>query len=262
MKILTTVLLSLGLVVDNEPLTSDMLSNTASESVTDETSQEINSSASEDVQNSSSEITDSSTSESSGSEVVEPEDPNKPVDDLEEKELLQELIEKWLNGEIELDDLTLKNIYTKLSAITEDGINSALEQYIEDTEERSKVSSVAMAILSALLMLVVMMLFLRKIKTEGAIATINNTTFKKASEVIKEQVEKSKQDIEDVKEVIKKYEDKTEAVMELTKKLANNTESQLKAILGLLEINFGIKIDEVLNNGKDTNSENDSEAKK
>ena len=47
----------------------------------------------------------------------------------QEQTELQQLLEQWLNGEIDLDDITLQKIYDKLGAVSQEDIDVMLQKY-------------------------------------------------------------------------------------------------------------------------------------
>ena len=85
------------------------------------------------------------------------------TNEIEQTEL-QKLLEQWLNGEIELDDITLEKIYTKLGAVSQDEIDKVLAKYIEDAEQREKLTTILSALITAALSALVIAMYLRKIK--------------------------------------------------------------------------------------------------
>lgn len=156
----------------------------------------------------------------------------------QEQTELQQLLEQWLNGEIDLDDITLQKIYDKLGAVSQEDIDLMLEKYIENAEEREKVSTVIYAVLTAVLTALVVAIFLRKIKKQGVTATINNETFSKSSVIMKETVAKLKEDFDKLYDIVKDNSEKTDKFVEVVKETSKLTENQLKGIIGVLKIHY------------------------
>lgn len=156
----------------------------------------------------------------------------------QEQTELQQLLEQWLNGEIDLDDITLQKIYDKLGAVSQEDIDLMLEKYIENAEEREKVSTVIYAVLTAVLTALVVAIFLHKIKKQGVTATINNETFSKSSVVMKETVAKLKEDFDKLYDIVKDNSEKTDKFVEAVKEASKLTEDQLKGIIGVLKIHY------------------------
>lgn len=156
----------------------------------------------------------------------------------QEQTELQQLLEQWLNGEIDLDDITLQKIYDKLGAVSQEDIDIMLQKYIENAEEREKVSTVIYAVLTAVLTALVVAIFLRKIKKQGVTATINNETFSKSSVIMKETVAKLKEDFDKLYDIVKDNSEKTDKFVEVVKEASKLTENQLKGIIGVLKIHY------------------------
>lgn len=166
-------------------------------------------------------------------------------DEVVEQTELQKLLEQWLNGEIELDDVTLETIYEKLEAVKEEDINKMLESYIEDAEERNKVASVISAVLSALLVALVVAIYLSKIKKQGLTATLNNETFSKSAAIMKTTVEKLENDVNSITAIVQNNNDRVDNLIEAIKKSSELTENQLKGVIGVLKIHYkGVDEDE------------------
>lgn len=157
---------------------------------------------------------------------------------IETDDELIDLINKWLNGEIELDDATLQKIYEKLSPISQEQIDKFLEKYIEDQEERLKVSSIIMGVLAALCTIVAISIFLRRIIKEGKTATINNETIKKSSEIIKEQTTITKEKIDELTKTLNNNSDLSEKLNSTILTSLETINNGLKAIMGILQITF------------------------
>lgn len=186
------------------------------------------------------------------SEIVSEEISEEVSDEVVEQEQteLQKLLEQWINGEIELDDVTLETIYEKLGAVKEEDINKMLESYIEDAEERNKVASVISAVLSALLVALVVAIYLNKIKKQGLTATLNNETFSKSAAIMKTTVEKLENDVKGITTIVQNNNDRVDNLIEAIKKSSELTENQLKGVIGVLKIHYkGVDEDE---QGKDT----------
>lgn len=175
---------------------------------------------------------------------------------IETDDELVDLINKWLNGEIELDDATLQKIYEKLSPISQEQIDKFLEKYIEDQEERLKVSSIIMGVLAALCTIVAISIFLRRIIKEGKTATINNETIKKSSEIIKEQTTITKEKIDELTKTLNNNSDLSEKLNSTILTSLDTINNGLKAIMGILQITFNDNSNINSNNGDDiTNKE-------
>ena len=93
MKLLAMLLLSGNLMFATSEVESVEVSEIPTEEVSEETTEEISNDVSQEV-----------------SDVV--------TEEIVEQTELQKLLEQWLNGEIELDDITLQKIYTKLGAVS------------------------------------------------------------------------------------------------------------------------------------------------
>lgn len=177
------------------------------------------------------------------SDVVSGEISDEVVE--QEQTELQKLLEQWLNGEIELDDVTLETIYEKLEAVKEEDINKMLESYIEDAEERNKIASVISAVLSALLVALVVAIYLSKIKKQGLTATLNNETFSKSAAIMKTTVEKLENDVNSITAIVQNNNDRVDNLIEAIKKSSELTENQLKGVIGVLKIHYkGVDEDE------------------
>lgn len=210
MSIISKILLGAGLVFTN-PVNSDLTSNfDESEQIYQE---------SEIVENSS--VSDTNTSDI--------------VDDAEQTEL-QKLLEQWINGEIELDDITLQKIYAKLKPVTEEQIDKILQNYIAESEERQKVTGIVMAVLGALLSLLAISIYLKKIRDEGKKATINNETFSQSSKVIEKSIKESKDDIIEIKKIIDSNQETNEKVNELLLRTLESMENKFSALMGVMKI--------------------------
>ena len=210
MSIISKILLGAGLIFTN-PVNSDLTSNfDESEQIYQE---------SEIVENSS--VSDTNTSEI--------------VDDAEQTEL-QKLLEQWINGEIELDDITLQKIYAKLKPVTEEQIDKILQNYIAESEERQKVTGIVMAVLGALLSLLAISIYLKKIRDEGKKATINNETFSQSSKLIEKSIKESKDDIVEIKKIIDSNQVSNEKINQLLLKTLESMENKFSALMGVMKI--------------------------
>lgn len=171
-------------------------------------------------------------------EVVEESTTEETTLTDEEKAELLELLEQWANGEIELDEATAQLIKEKLSPVLEENLDKLLANYIEESEERQKVSAVIMAVLGALLSFLVMLLFTKGIKKNNLKATINNETFSQSSKVISKSVEESKKNIANLKELIDSNKDINEKTQEMVLQMTTTFEKQINAIMGVLKLTY------------------------
>lgn len=171
-------------------------------------------------------------------EVVEESTTGEVTLTEEEKAELLELLEKWANGEIELDEATAQLIKEKLAPVLQENLDKLLANYIEESEERQKVSGVIMAILGALGSFLVMLLFTKGIKKNNLKATINNETFSQSSKVITKSVEESKKDIAKLKELIDSNKDINEKTQEMVLQMTSTFEKQINAIMGVLKLTY------------------------
>lgn len=215
MKLLAMLLLSGNLFFASSEVESVETSETPTEEVSDVVSEET----SEEV-----------------SDVVSGEVSEEPTE--QDQTIFQQLLEQWLNGEIELDDITLQKIYNKLGTVSQEDIDVMLEKYIEDAEDREKISTIIYAVLTAALCAMVVAIFLNRIKKQGLTATINNETFSKSSVVMKETVAKLKDDFDRLYNVVKDNSEKTDKFVEVVKEASKLTEDQLKGIIGVLKIHY------------------------
>lgn len=222
MKLLAMLLLSGNLFLAN--------SDVASVEPSVEPTEEISEIVSEEVSVESSDVV----SEEISGEVVE-----------QEQTELQKLLEQWINGEIELDDITLQKIYDKLGTVSEEDINILLEKYVEDTEQREKLTTIISAVLTALLSALVVAIYLHKIKKQGVTATLNNKTFSESSKVMKKTVEDLKEGFNAMQEIITSNSDRLDKLTEAIKLSGELTEKQLRGVLGVLKIHYkGVDEDE------------------
>ena len=178
-------------------------------------------------------------------------DSDSNTNEIEQTEL-QKLLEQWLNGEIELDDITLEKIYTKLGAVSQEEIDKVLAKYIEDAEEREKLTTILSALITAALSALVVAIYLRKIKAQGLQATINNKTFSESSKVIKANVETLKKDVIDIKEVVESNKRSSDELNQTVLKSLELIDNQFKGLAGVLKINYRGLEDE---QGKDAQKE-------
>ena len=226
MKLLAMLLLSGNLFLAN----SDVESVEPSVEPTEEISEIVSEEISEEVSVESSDVV----SEEVSDEVVE-----------QEQTELQKLLEQWLNGEIELDDITLEKVYEKLGSISEEEIDNILQKYIEDNEERQKLKTIITAVLTALLSALVVAIYLHKIKKQGVTATLNNKTFSESSKVMEKSVEDLKEGFSDMQEIVKSNSDRLDKLTEAIKLSGELTDKQLRGVLGVLKIHYkGVDEDE------------------
>ena len=211
MKLLAGILLASGLFLGSAD-TSD-LSNEISNS------EQIDQSVENNEENNT---TNDSTAISSEEQVEQTE--------------FQKLLEQWLNGEIELDDITIEKIYEKLSPVAEEELDKVLQKYIEDSEERQKVVGVLMAVLGATLSFLAMLIFTKGIKKENVKANINNETFSKTSKLLATAVEESKDDIKKLREITESNQQANEKTQQLLVESLESLERKFNAVMGVLEI--------------------------
>lgn len=156
----------------------------------------------------------------------------------EEKAELLELLEKWANGEIELDEATAQLIKEKLAPVVEENIDKLLAKYIEESEERQKISGVAMSLLCALCSFLVMLLFTKGIKKNNLKATINNETFGKSAKIMSDTIAENKKDIKEMKEMLAENNKSYMNLLDLIEKTAKQTEKNNNAIMGVLKLTY------------------------
>ena len=156
----------------------------------------------------------------------------------EDKAELLDLLEQWVNGEIELDEATAQLIKEKLSPVLEQNIDKLLSKYIEDLEERQKVSAVAMSVLGALFSFLVMLLFTKGIKKNNTKATINIETFSKSAKTMSDTIANNKQEIKEMKEMLKQNNQSYIDLLDLIEKAAKQTEKNNNAIMGVLKLTY------------------------
>ena len=154
----------------------------------------------------------------------------------EEQTEFQKLLEQWLNGEIELDDITIEKIYEKLSPVAEEELDKVLQKYIQDSEERQKVVGVLMAVLGATLSFLAMLIFTKGIKKENVKANINNEIFNKTSKLLATAVEESKDDIKKLREITESNQQANEKTQQLLVESLESLERKFNAVMGVLEI--------------------------
>ena len=157
-----------------------------------------------------------------------------------EKEVLEELIAKWLNGEIELDKETLDEILTQL----EPEVDKMLQEYIADNEERQLVTSIIMGIIAGLGLIVIMFMYTRKIAKATSTATDNNSKFsvtskqiKETSQVISKDVESLKGNFKDLESIVKSDAEanlKTKQIIDEALKMLNKKIDGLAGILTII----------------------------
>lgn len=197
-------------------------------------------------------ILNESSSEIETNEQIPNEDETN--ENTEEKGALEELIAKWLNGEIELDEETMKEIQVYL----EPEIDKMLQDYIVDNEERQMVTSVIMGVISGLGMILVMFLYTRKIIKANTTANDNNAKFsvtskqiKDSSEIIKNEVATLKEDLIGLKSLVSSDMKESEKVQAIVKETLEILESKLNGVAGILKIAYE---PEVVENEKEETS--------
>lgn len=156
----------------------------------------------------------------------------------EEKAELLELLEKWANGEIELDEATAQLIKEKLAPVLEENLDKLLAKYIEESEERQKISGVAMSLLCALCSFLVMLLFTKGIKKNNTKATINNETFSKSAKIMEDTIADNKKEIKEMKAMLEQTNKSYMNLLDLIKKAAKQTEKNNNAIMGVLKLTY------------------------
>lgn len=163
------------------------------------------------------------------------------TENTEEKQELEELIVKWLNGEIELDEETLEKIKKQL----EPEIDKILQDYIADNEERQLVTSIIMGIITGLGLLVIMFLYTRKIVKANNTANDNNAKFSKTSKQIKDsaeiltnQVSDLKVDYQELKEIVMKNVSEVQKSEEIVNKVLEILSTKLDGVAGILKIAY------------------------
>lgn len=171
-------------------------------------------------------------------EVVEESTTEEVTLTEEEKAEMLELLEKWANGEIELDEATAQLIKDKLAPVLEENIDKLLAKYIEESEERQKVSAVIMSVLGALGSFLVMLLFTKGIKKNNTKATINNETFGKSAKIMSDTIAENKKDIKEMKEMLADNNKSYMNLLNLIEKTAKQTEKNNNAIMGVLKLTY------------------------
>lgn len=171
-------------------------------------------------------------------EVVEESTTEEVTLTEEEKNELLQLLEQWVNGEIELDEATAQMIKEKLAPVLENNIDKLLANYIEESEERQKVTAVIMAVLGALASFLVMLIFTKGIKKNNLTATINNETFSKSSKVIESSIAESKKDIKKLYEIIDSNKELNDKTQQVVMQMTESFEKQIKAIMGVIKITY------------------------
>ena len=218
MKLIGALLLASGLFFGNT-IEYDLSNDFATSEVSDQSSESVENNTTTDT-NTSEEVTD-----------VEQE----TLTEEEKAELLQ-LLEQWVNGEIELDEATIQLIKSKLAPVLEENIDKILQNYIEESEERQKVSAIIMGIFGALCSFLVMLVFTKGIKKNNTKATINNETFSKSSTIISNSIQESKKDIAKMYELIKSNEESNVKTQEMLLQMTSAFENKINAIMGVLTI--------------------------
>ena len=156
----------------------------------------------------------------------------------EDKAELLELLEQWVNGEIELDEATAQLIKDKLSPVLEQNLDKLLAKYIEESEERQKVSGVIMAVLGALGSFLVMLLFTKGIKKNNTKATINNETFSKSAKIMSDTIADNKKEIKEMRELLEQNNKSYMNILDLIENSAKQIEKNNNAIMGILKLTY------------------------
>jgi hypothetical protein len=156
----------------------------------------------------------------------------------EDKAELLELLEQWVNGEIELDEATAQLIREKLAPVLEQNLDKLLAKYIEESEERQKVTAVAMAVLGALCSFLVMLLFTKGIKKNNLKATINNESFSKSAKIMADTIADNKKEIKEMREMLEQNNKSYMNLLDLIEKAAKQTEKNNNAIMGVLKLTY------------------------
>lgn len=171
-------------------------------------------------------------------EVVEESTTEEVTLTEEEKAEMLELLEKWANGEIELDEATAQLIKEKLAPVLQENLDKLLANYIAESEERQKVSAVVMSVLGALGSFLVMLLFTKGIKKNNTKATINNETFGKSAKIMSDTIAENKKDIKEMKEMLAENNKSYMNLLDLIEKSAKTTENNNNAIMGVLKLTY------------------------
>lgn len=171
-------------------------------------------------------------------EVVEESTTEETTLTDEEKAELLELLEQWANGEIELDEATAQLIKEKLSPVLEENLDKLLANYIEESEERQKVSAVVMALLGALGSFLVMLLFTKGIKKNNTKATINNATFSESAKIMSNTIADNKKDIAEMKKMLADNNKSYMKLLDFIEKTAKTAENNNNAIMGVLKLTY------------------------
>ena len=190
------------------------------------------------------------TSDVESSEVVE------EVVENEDASQFEELIDKWVNGEFQLDESTTERITNKLIPVVQDNLDGILKNFVEEDEERTKLSAVLSAVLVGLIPLGVQLLMHKGFKKANNIANNNNAVlaqqnkeFKGVANEIKESTTNIQGNVErlqvDLNNQIEQLKATNIAIIEenakLRQQLLENEKlhtEQLKGIMGILQITY------------------------
>lgn len=191
------------------------------------------------------------TSDVESSEVVEEE-----VIENEDASQFEELIDKWVNGEFQLDESTTERITNKLIPVVQDNLDGILKNFVEEDEERTKLSAVLSAVLVGLISLGVQLLMHKGFKKANNIANNNNAVlaqqnkeFKGVANEIKESTTNIEGNVEklqvDLNNQIEQLKATNSAIIEENSKLRQQMleneklhAEQLKGIMGILQITY------------------------
>lgn len=191
------------------------------------------------------------TSDVESSEVVEEE-----VVENEDASQFEELIDKWVNGEFQLDESTTERITNKLIPVVQQNLDGILKNFVEEDEERTKLSAVLSAVLVGLISLGVQLLMHKGFKKANNIANNNNAVlaqqnkeFKGVANEIKESTTNIEGNVEklqfDLNNQIEQLKATNNAIIEENAKLREQMleneklhAEQLKGIMGILQITY------------------------
>lgn len=191
------------------------------------------------------------TSDVESSEVVEEE-----VIENEDASQFEELIDKWVNGEFQLDESTTERITNKLIPVVQENLDGILKNFVEEDEERTKLSAVLSAVLVGLISLGVQLLMHKGFKKANNIANNNNAVlaqqnkeFKGVANEIKESTTNIEGNVEklqfELNNQIEQLKATNNAIIEENAKLREQMleneklhAEQLKGIMGILQITY------------------------
>jgi hypothetical protein len=190
------------------------------------------------------------TSDVESSEVVE------EVIENEDASQFEELIDKWVNGEFQLDESTTERITNKLIPVVQQNLDGILKNFVEEDEERTKLSAVLSAVLVGLISLGIQLLMHKGFKKANNIANNNNAVlaqqnkeFKGVANEIKESTTNIEGNVEklqvDLNNQIEQLKTTNNAIIEENAKLREQMleneklhAEQLKGIMGILQITY------------------------